>query len=401
MRNAFVPIAALTCAMACSTQASIAVPTEAGANGSVVDSSILPEGGDSMVTDGNSACSAFAAKGADRDTFSAANPEYTDILKATQPDAQGFLGRNHQYSEMLSARFQEGAGLAVRIGVSVGDQALTTNAFHGVEAGMATVAPSGEVVSKYPVDADAGLDGGVVDPNDEASAAAFFLGDACLGGIAALHSPTAWNLASRANAIVAPAKLAIDWLLQQEQLLMKGDADAPNRLLFDARAFGACGVFTGDAAATAEAAAFVQAAAALQNADGVFLEKGGSDTNYQSFSVRNGYDLLTVADGDTCQDLFPRLLSGAAWLAGRVGSDGTVNSTANTRTCGGCETFFGTPKGVSLTGLFEATVSVGSNAVDASVVSAGTRAADYLIAHPAADTCVCDGGACPACADGG
>lgn len=36
--------------------------------------------------------------------------------------------------------------------------------------------------------------------------------------------------------------LALTWLLTQESLLRQGDADAPNRLLFSARSFYACGL---------------------------------------------------------------------------------------------------------------------------------------------------------------
>jgi hypothetical protein len=262
---------------------------------------------------------------------------------------------------------------------------VASGLLRAIEAGFGTVNPgTGEVVSKAPADS-----GAVLSAGDAVSAAAFFLGDACMGLRAAASAPSSLGLGARAAAQVETAKRAIGWLRDPTQvaLLTKGDADAPNRLLFDARAYLACGVLTGDPAATATAGTFLTLAEATQRSDGVFVKKGGSDTNYQSVSVRNALDIAALADDPTCAELFPRALAGARWLAGRVRADGTVDSSGNTRTCGGGETLLGKPKKLGLVVLFEALAEAGALAADDNVFAAATRAAQHYQANPSADTC--------------
>ena len=355
----------------------------------------LPDASVSALPDANvsATCATLtSAPGrADAVAFAAAPREYAALLTIAMPDANGLLGRNHTWGQMVSARFQEGAGLGVRIAVATSQEQAASATLNAIEVGLATVDPAtGELVFSPPP----GISLPSVTPTDVASAAAFFLGDACLGLLAAGRAPDAWGLGARVDAQIPNVRLALTWLVQQRALLASGDADAPNRLLFDARAFAACGAFVADTSSRAIAHAFLAQSGALQRDDGVVLEHDGSDTNYQSFSVRNLYDTLTVEDISTCSENVPRLLAGAQWLTGRVRPDGSVDSSGNSRTCGGGESFLGEPKRVSIVGVFEALIATGAVTEQSNVVAAGTRAAAWYRASPSTNPCSCDTGPC-------
>lgn len=308
-----------------------------------------------MLADGGSpSCSDFS----DAKTMAAFEAEYRTIASQAVPNAQGLSGANKRYGRMVSARFQMGTGLLARFGVERGDEALATAGLLGIETGLASVDSGGVVVSEVPPDAPLGS---VLKPQDVASAASFFLGDACQGLRALEGAPSTWGVSTRVAAARQTVARAVTWLDTQETVLQQGDASAPNRLLFDARAFSSCGAFVGSSR-LATAGRFIDLAVALQRQDGVFLEGGGADTSYQGVAVAIGSDLL--ADEPThCASLRAPVLRAALWLGGRVDSKGRLDSTGNTRTCSGGESFLGRPKDLDLSHTLRgmAAAATGSN----------------------------------------
>lgn len=308
-----------------------------------------------VLTDGGTpSCDDFS----DAKTMAAFEAEYRTITSQAVPNTQGLSGANKRYGRMVSARFQMGTGLLARFGVARNDPTLAEAGLLGIETGLASVDANGVVVSEVPPDAPVGS---VLKPQDIASAASFFLGDACQGLRALERAPAAWGLATRVTAARQTVARAVTWLDTQEALLQQADATAPNRLLFDARAFSRCGAFTGSTR-LATAGRFIDLAVGQQREDGVFLEGGGADTSYQGVGVAIGSDLLADEPAH-CASLRVPVLRGAIWLGGRIDSKGRLDSSGNTRTCGGGEAFLGRPKDLDLSHALRglAAAATGSN----------------------------------------
>jgi hypothetical protein len=284
-------------------------------------------------------CEGFA----DAVTMAAFEPEYRRVVSQFIPDEGGLSGSNKGSGRLVSARFQMGTGLLARFGLERGESALAGAGLRGIEAGLSSVDASGVVVSEVPPDAPPGS---MLLPQDIASAAAFFLGDACQGLLALERAPGSWALEARVTAARPVVARALAWLETQEDVLRAGDARAPNRLLFDARAFSRCGAFVGTPRLET-ARRFIDLATALQRSDGVFVEGGGADTSYQGVAIAIGADLL-AGEPAHCEALRFPVLRGALWLGARVDSMGRLDSSGNTRTCGGGETFLGRAKDVDL-----------------------------------------------------
>lgn len=69
-----------------------------------------------------------------------------------------------------------------------------------------------------------------------------------------------------------------------------------------------------------------------QSPDGNWPERGGTDTLYQCISLIYGtYALLSCADQSICPAERKALDSGFNWLAERIGNDGSIDCTRNTR----------------------------------------------------------------------
>ncbi len=139
----------------------------------------------------------------------------------------------------------------------------------------------------------------------------------------------------------------------------------------------------------AAADAFVQRAMALQSPEGWFVEGDGWDTNYQAVALEIGADVhALLPEGGTREALGASLVAAARWLTARIDAEGRVDSRGNRRTCGGGESFLGTPKSLSLpsvlVGLGRVTTSVGP--VDGAE-SAVRRVSAWALRHPQSDPC--------------
>lgn len=306
-------------------------------------------------------------------------------------DADGLLGRSRAWGAMYSPRFQMGAGRALRIALADGRLADAGRAFTALNAGAQAIGPDGQVPSRVPLAVSGGATPGA---GDIASAAAFFLGDACLGLLALQAHPQPAAVA--APQVLAQARAAlvrgVQWLQGQAPRLLAADRQAPNRLLFNARSFQACGVLAGDTALAGQAAPFVSAALALQHTDGHFLERGGWDTHYQAVALSVGVETL-MAGHPRGGPLDEALARAATWLARRVDPQGAVDTTGSTRTCAGGESFLGTPKLLSLPEVVWGLLYAGQAfpGLPQSVPDAGQRVARWARAHPGAGRMACDG----------
>jgi hypothetical protein len=301
-------------------------------------------------------------------------------------DANGLIGRNRRYGKMVSPRLQLGAGAALRVGLHA-DQVMAANGFRAIEVATQAIASNGEVVSIKPPDAPVSAE---LSAPDKASGAAFFLADACPALIALRSRVDADAIgdATRQAKVVAAIDRGLRWLTLQASELERVDRAAPNRLLYDALAYHSCGVLTGNADAQNLSRRFVALALSQTRSDGVFIEKGGSDTTYQAVSVRLALDLLlTGYQAEDARQLNMAWQSGAIWLGNRIMADGRIDSTGNTRTCKGGESFLGTEKKVWPPGVYGALIYAAELMPNDGLKSAAARLSTWARANPRADPC--------------
>jgi hypothetical protein len=287
---------------------------------------------------------------------------------------------------MVSPRLQLGAGAALRIGIHA-DQVTAANGFRAIEVATQAIAPNGEVVSIKPPDAPVGAQLSIA---DKASGAAFFLADACPALIALRSHPDADAIvdAARQAKVIAAIDRGLRWLMPQAIELERVDRAAPNRLLYDALAYHGCGVLTRNGDAQNLARRFVARALSQTRSDGVFVEKGGSDTTYQAVSVRLALDLLmTGYQAEDSRHLNIAWQKGTIWLGNRIMADGHIDSTGNTRTCRGGESFLGTEKKVWPPGVYGALIYAAELMPNDGLKSAAARLSAWARGNPRADPC--------------
>jgi hypothetical protein len=301
-------------------------------------------------------------------------------------DETGLLGRNRTWGAMYAPRFQMGAGGALRTALVAGRPREAALAFSAIRAGLTEVADDGYLPQRLP---EAEFPGVVLSPADIASGGAFFLGDACLGLLALEARGDADDImdAVSRQQVRERAVRAARWLLTQADLLVAADAEAPNRLLFDALAFQACGVLGTLPELVTRGETFARAAVARLDPAGFFVEGGGHDTSYQGVAVLLGVQYGLAGSPDTDGARGAALHRGARWLADRIDEAGRLDSSGNTRTCEGGESFLGEPKLVALPTVFAALAYVGVSAGDETLIAAAGRLAGWVRAHPDGDPC--------------
>jgi hypothetical protein len=322
---------------------------------------------------------------ADMAAFRAYPQIYAQIARASLPtDQGGLIGPNRQWGAMYSPRFQLGAGQGLRFAISTNAIPQATLAFHGIRASAAVIRNDGYVPSSLPTDL---FPDAKPSPTDIASGAAFFLGDACLGMMALESSPDANTIIPADVRRTVKDKLvrAIRWLAPQRQTLEDEDRRAPNRLFFDALAFHACGTLGADSDSRRLADRFVTLALASMTSQGYFTEGGGWDTTYQSVSIRVANDLIVA--GYVRDGLQPTIAKATTWLALRVDAQGRVDSSGNTRTCGGGESFLGKKKLLSPAAVFMALAFTGTRENDPNALRAAERVAAWASQTPEPDPC--------------
>jgi hypothetical protein len=313
--------------------------------------------------------------------------------------SDGLVGENAACGELISPRYQEGVGHVLRYALIWRNMTLIENMLNGIQAGLNGINPTtGAVTTIVPCNARAGV---VLTAGDVADAASFFLGDACGGLYALQYSPylalakTVFNF----DAALQLLDIGMSWLETHTSTINSNDATAPNRLLYAARSFIVCGKFlaTYDPVNSSQ---FISSGltlintviSTLQDPSGFYIEKGGHDTSYQGVSLSNGFDILVSgALPHSNQQVFAvSLLQGATWLGTLAQPNGTINSTGNSRTCGGGEVDeTGAPKTVALDavvrGLSGVAVSVIPNI--SSPITDTSNIFSWWAANPTANDC--------------
>jgi hypothetical protein len=321
----------------------------------------------------------------DRAVFSAYPEAFAQLAQSFLPtDDSGLVGRNREWGGMYSPRFQLGAGATLRYTLSVNNIEDAKRAFRAIQVGAEVIEEDGTVPLSVPADL---FPGAQVTDDQLASNAAFFLGDACLGILALEGDSSKSSITTPETLGNVKAKLATatQWLIGQADTLQRYDEETPNRLFFDALAFQACGRLALNESALTLANNFAKAGLELFDERGFFVEAGGHDTSYQAVSMQEISELLLA--GNTTSGLQETLLSAAQWLAGRVREDGSVDSSGNTRTCGGGESFLGESKKLSVVTVFISLATTGIREDDTEIISATERVLAWLKRNPKTNPC--------------
>jgi hypothetical protein len=149
------------------------------------------------------------------------------------------------------------------------------------------------------------------------------------------ESPFAARYAQDVNWIAAHLLKAALWMTKPSVETEGRRSNQPyaHRRYLVAAALGETGVLTGNRFLVDHSALYIQEGISLQDPSGFNPEKGGYDCSYHAVGLlyaERYYDI--VADGELKNELFGMLKKGAAWLASRVQSDGTIDPSGNTRT---------------------------------------------------------------------
>jgi hypothetical protein len=117
-----------------------------------------------------------------------------------------------------------------------------------------------------------------------------------------------------------------------------GRVDDPtkNHRFYEAAiAFGAVAVLTGDTTLIQWSTGYAWKGIAMESPDGVMPEDGGHDSGYQALGMVNAARYLElVATGKLYAALLGTLSRAESWELSRIGPDGSVNQTGDTRTAG-------------------------------------------------------------------
>jgi hypothetical protein len=250
-----------------------------------------------------------------------------------RPDAAGMVGYNRE--GFKSPEFQCGAIRSMLRAVVRSDRQGIDDGWRAMDATFREQGPDGGF-------------GRPSAPHGGPSAAAIWLAAADQAVLVLRESPLEPKYRQRIAAVVPQIAKAAHWLdsPRHQGRLKSDDADAPNRLLFDALAYGLSGILTGDAGLKHTGRTFVGLAMTqYRPADGVFLEKGGFDSSYQAVAALN-LQVWLIYFPD--QKLEAAAAAAVRWERGRIHGDGQVDSSGNTRTGLGQERWMGHSKDVDL-----------------------------------------------------
>jgi hypothetical protein len=258
-----------------------------------------------------------------------------DLLRYTggaRPDGEGMVGYNKD--GFKSPEFQRGAMHYMVRAIVRRDRRCIDEGWSAIDATFKHQNPDGGFSREGT-------------PHGGPSALAFWLADLNQAILILRESELGPKYKERIDLLVPKILKAARWLAQPRyrEHLEREDAEAPNRLLFDALAFGLSGVLGGDEELKQLGRKFVDLAMKqYRKEDGVFLEKGGHDSSYQAVAALN-LQVWTLYFPD--KKLDEAIEKAVEWERKRVSVDGQIDVTGNTRTGLGQEKWMGHEKGVN------------------------------------------------------
>ena len=236
------------------------------------------------------------------------------------PDDKGLVGANR--SGFTWSANQRGATLRLAVAAARGDERLADACWRAVDVTFQHQAAEGNF-------------------GDPAESCAFWLCELGRTLLVIQESPLSEHCKERISELKPKLARAAQWLVTQRE-----DASTPNRLFFDAEAFGFSGILLGDQSLQALGRELLDLGLKLyRDSDGVFLEHGGHDSSYQAVCLLRLQEILLHMPDER---LAPAIQKGVQWELSRIGADGSVSFEGNTRVHPGGETHLGRQKVVDL-----------------------------------------------------
>ncbi|MEQ8924687.1 MAG: hypothetical protein RLO81_02675 [Fulvivirga sp.] len=171
----------------------------------------------------------------------------------------------------------------------------------------------------------------------------------------------------------------LNYLMSGSEILIQMDAQAPNRLLFDALAYYSLGEYLTRNDAIALAHEFMHAALAqTDTVEGYFIEGGGWDSSYNGVAIKLAMELyLLTEDTETKVLLKSGFLDATVWQLSRISANGEISTEGNTRVYEGGESFLGAEKGVDYVKVAKALLYFGYLTCEPAIVELGDAVIDY------------------------
>lgn len=272
------------------------------------------------------------------------------LALANQPNAEGALSRNIR--AYFHVRFQISISTLTLYAVGAQNTAELEKAVKAIEYSFAYQKPDGDFQIVQPSTLT-----NVPPPMevDLASGAAFFLSS--LGVSLTSMQESTWFMTSaearpyreRIERLKPKFESALQHLMRKSEVLRRGDAEAPNRLFFDALAYQTLGNYLKNTEAQALAVQFVEAGLALQVPEGYFKEGTGYDSSYQGVGLSVGWNIyLTLPPQSAIKSrLWKALTCGTSWQRSRVTANGEILTQGNARVYPGGEKFLGEEKEIA------------------------------------------------------
>jgi hypothetical protein len=258
-----------------------------------------------------------------------------DLLRFTggaRPDAEGMVTYNQ--TGFKSPEFQRGAMQYLIRAVVRQDARCVEEGWRAIDATFREQTEEGKFGRPHA-------------PHGGPSAVAFWLADLGEALLILRESELEPAFRSRLRLLVPKIHKAARWLAEPryQERLRHDDAETPNRLLFAALAYGLSGRLADDAPLKQVGRRFVDLAMArYRQSDGVFLEKGGGDSSYQAVAALKLQVWITHFPDRKLASAVDRAV---AWELRRIGADGRIDVTGNTRTGLGQERWMGHEKDVN------------------------------------------------------
>lgn len=241
------------------------------------------------------------------------------------PDKNGLVGHNR--GGFKASAFQRGATLKLAIAAARGDAQRAADCWRAVEVTFGHQQEAGHF-------------------GDPASSVAFWLCELCRSLLVVQQSPLAEVYRDRTFVLLPKIRKAVNWLAGRREVLFKEDGHTPNRLFFDAEAFGLTGILLDDEKLIGISREFLARGMKLyRDDDGVFLERGGGDSSYQAVCLLRLQEMVLYFPDPRIENAIRK---GVKWELGRIRLDGTISTEGNTRVRPGGEKFMGHEKQVNV-----------------------------------------------------
>ncbi len=293
------------------------------------------------------------------------NLNYNDLVSAIprniiealveRPDANGAIGRNRD--GYFHVRFQFEMTRLTDYGIKLQSEEAVFEYLKNLNYSFSYQKPEGDFQFVAPNEFLNDLDYQPPSEGDLASGTAFFAYSVGISLITLNQSQwysdsNALNgLRSEIEALNPNIQNMLDYLKSNADLLDVVDANAPNRLLFNAIAFYSLGTILNDDVAKNLGIDFAEKAFMQRNNTiGYFIEGGGWDSSYNGVAVKLGFELFTLIPNGSVQivkdELEQAVTCATDWQKSRILATGEISTEGNTRVFPGGEEFLGNEKSV-------------------------------------------------------